>query len=466
MLFNVKEYGAAGDGITKDTSAIQDAINEAEKLGGGTVCIPAGKYLCGSVVLMDNITLELLPGAELIASDDPEDYTCAIDFPQSFAEKKDDAFREKRFLGLICCKNVKNVTLRGGRLCANDTAYFEKRNVDKSDFEPAIQAPAWFMYKVAKDRVAMIICENCENITIEDTRIESYPCYASWMIECSDIRVTGVTTAGRKDLINTDGFHFASCRNVFISSCYLHCGDDCIAIDAHEHGESRDVVITNCIFDTSVHAVRVYTGIDSMATGKKRNVKNIMISGCTVKDAAGILSINAQDGIIENVSISNVNATLDAEGTAFLISTQGGEVHNVRISNLSVIGNGCGMIHAESIGDISRVRITDCEYVITPKTKLHAQFDLMPLKFPRHCHFFPICFHFERASDVLVKNVNLTWTAPMYSDRRKPSDIAAFEKRIAPTPLSILEPRHIKAFKLIDCDEVRIVDSVCPDFEC
>ena len=466
MYFNVKDFGATGNGVNKDTAAIQSAIDKAASVGGGVVGIDAGKYLCGSLVLSDNITLELLPGAELLASDDINDYPIAMDFPESFAEKNDDALREKRFPCLICCKNAKNVTIRGGKLVGKDISFFEKRNVDEKDYEPALEAPAWFMYRVAKERISMIICKGCQNLRIENVCIESYPCYCAWLIECENIRVSGVDVRGKKYLINTDGFHFADCRSVMISGCYFECGDDCIAIDAHEKGHARDFTVTNCIFNTSVHAVRVYTGIDSMMEGKNRSVRNVIISNCTVKDAAGVLNINAQDGVIENVAMSDINATLDAEGTTFLMSTQNGEIHNVRISGFNVKGNGCGMIHAEKKGDISRVSITDCNFVITPKTKLHAQFDLMPLKFPRHCHFFPIAFHFERAVDVWMKDMHLVWTEPEYSDSWELSRKTALEKRISPTPLSVLEPHHLEAFKLIDCENVEIKDSVCPDFDC
>ncbi len=465
MFCNIKDFGAKGNGIDKDTIALQTAIDRVAENGGGTVYVPAGKYICGSLMLKDNITLELSSGAEIVASEDEKDFEYKIDFSENYAEKKDGAYKESCFPGLLCCQNVKNVTLRGGVISANDISYFEERDTEGNSFEPALQAPAWYMYKVARERITMILCNNCENLRIENMRIQSYPCYAAWIVGCDNIRVCGVDVKGRKDLINTDGFHFSECKNVMISSCVFECGDDCVAVDAGAHGECRDVVITNCIFNTSVHAVRVYTGIDAKASDRTRSVRNVSISCCTVTDAAGVLNINAQDGTIENVSMTGINATLDAEGTTFLISTQNGDIHNVRISNINVKGNGCGMIYAESKGDISRVRISDCDFVITPKTKLHAQFDLMPLTFPRHCHFFPMNFHFERAENVRVKDVCLTWTAPVYSDSWSKTRKDAFEKRISPTPISALEPKRIEAFKLVDCANIAVENSVCPDFD-
>ena len=73
-LFNVRDYGAAGDGQTLDTQAIQAAIDAGERQGGGTVFFPAGKYVSGSIFLRSHITLQLDAGAILWGSEDPADY--------------------------------------------------------------------------------------------------------------------------------------------------------------------------------------------------------------------------------------------------------------------------------------------------------------------------------------------------------------------------------------------------------
>src|SRR5690349_4729170 len=71
---SVKECGATGDGKTLDTSSIQKAIDQTASSGDGTVTIPAGQYLCGTIVLKDNITLHLDEGAELLGTPDLSQY--------------------------------------------------------------------------------------------------------------------------------------------------------------------------------------------------------------------------------------------------------------------------------------------------------------------------------------------------------------------------------------------------------
>src|SRR5947209_3225900 len=71
---DVTEYGAKGDSATLNSAAIQKAIDNCNKSGGGKVIFPAGKYLSGTIVLKDNVTLSLQKGAVILGSTNLEDY--------------------------------------------------------------------------------------------------------------------------------------------------------------------------------------------------------------------------------------------------------------------------------------------------------------------------------------------------------------------------------------------------------
>jgi polygalacturonase len=73
-IFNVRDYGAKGDGTTKDTKALQAAIDACALAGGGVVFLPAGRFLSGTLILKSNLTLHLGPGAVLLGSPEPGDY--------------------------------------------------------------------------------------------------------------------------------------------------------------------------------------------------------------------------------------------------------------------------------------------------------------------------------------------------------------------------------------------------------
>ena len=72
--WDVSEYGAIGDGITIDTKAIQTAIDECHKAGGGTVYLTNGCFLSGTITMKSNVTLHIASGAKLLGSQQAEDY--------------------------------------------------------------------------------------------------------------------------------------------------------------------------------------------------------------------------------------------------------------------------------------------------------------------------------------------------------------------------------------------------------
>ena len=103
-LFNVRNYGAAGDGKHLETAAINKAIEACAKAGGGTVYLPPGKYLTGTLVLKSHVILDLDAGATILGSENPEDYpTCKDPWGGDRAE----------ISSLIYAEDAENVTITG-----------------------------------------------------------------------------------------------------------------------------------------------------------------------------------------------------------------------------------------------------------------------------------------------------------------------------------------------------------------
>lgn len=468
MLYPITDFGADTE-ILNNAAAIQRAVDAASAAGGGTVIVPAGRFVSGMILLRDNVTFQLEPGAELFASTDPDDYDLGTG-------RTDCRYRDENGNGLhtilaalLCCRNVKNVVIRGGRLFSDDEAFWTDKHTPGTDYEPAVGAEAWYYYEPKPFRMAMITCEECDNITVENVRIDSYPVYAGWFLGCSRMTFRSLDICGRQNGLNTDGLHFSSCRNVRITDCNFVCGDDCVAIDGNHHGPGCDFTVANCHFDTSVHAVRIYSGLDPKMreTGIKSEVHRVTITNCTVAEAAGVFDINADGGELTDIIASNIVAHQSREGALFMISSQkGGTIRRVSFSGITADTNGCGMIWASHRGEITGVRIADATLSVTPKTKLQAQPALKNEYFPNHCHFKPNHFYFYNAEDVTVRDVTVRWNAPLYSDTWKADRVQRLEKLIAPLSVSDLEPRHLKAFELVDCASVRLLDNDAPDFSC
>ena len=119
-VFNVRDFGARGDGVTKDTAAIQAAIDRAASAGGGTVELDAGTYVSGTVWLKSRVDFHLGAGAVLLGSPDKADYCAADAYPQNSSSKAESTFGGH----LVLCVEQEDVVVRGpGAIDGNGPAF-------------------------------------------------------------------------------------------------------------------------------------------------------------------------------------------------------------------------------------------------------------------------------------------------------------------------------------------------------
>ena len=465
MYFNILDYGASAKNPS-NTTAIQKAIDTAAAAGGGTVFVPTGRYHTGALNLKDNITLLFDAGAELFASTDRADYPPTIGRIDSRYRHDDGSEYCPILSGLLCCRGVKNVSIKGGQLLTDDRAFWEVRNDPSSQFEPALEAEAWYYYKANPWRISMIMLEDSDNISVEGMSIVSYPAYAVWGIGCNKLTFRDLNFHGEYAGPNTDGIHLSSCTEAIITGCRFVCGDDCVALDGNHHGPCTDIMVSDCYFDSSVHPFRIFTGLDPYMKeiDIPSEVHRVSITNCTIGDANGIFNINAHNGTITDISATNITARLIRESNAVVISTQNGQISRIRFSDMTVDGNGCALIQAEKMGDISGIRFYNCDFVVTPKTKIQAMPSISGDAFPNHCHYRANHFYFKRVNDVTMRNIHLSWNKPIYSDSWDPERREKLIARIAPRPLSDLEPTAFPAVEISECTNISIADCVLPDF--
>jgi polygalacturonase len=250
LVLNVREFGAAGDGKTKDTSAIQQAIDRCGVLGGGEVLVPAGEYLTGAIALRSNTVLRLEKDAAILGSPDFADYPIS----QVRWEGKWIPGR----VGLIYAIDASRIGIVGpGRIVGNP-AVGGRPNQQDPLRHPALIEPIRCRdirlegFSTSHRLMWSIHPTNSENITIKDLTIRS--------------------TGG-----NGDGIDIDSCRHVRIEGCDIATGDDCISIKSGRGSEayalmqtSEDILITNCTMADSIFAC---IGIGSETSGGIRNVR-------------------------------------------------------------------------------------------------------------------------------------------------------------------------------------------------
>src|SRR5438067_8632492 len=164
--FNVKSYGAAGDGVQMETAAINSAIDACAKSGGGVVFVPPGRYLSGTIVLKSHVALEISAGATLLASQSPADYP---DVNDVWAEGR------KTMAPFIYAEAAQNVTITGrGTIDGQGESWWRplleaKARRAKPSSQPATQP-------VAEDngprgRPQLIRLVNCKDVVIEKINV-------------------------------------------------------------------------------------------------------------------------------------------------------------------------------------------------------------------------------------------------------------------------------------------------------
>ena len=271
--YNVRDFGAKGDGQTLDTAALQAAINTCNGDGGGTVLVPAGNFLTGTIELKSNVTLHLSPQACLLGSDDIRHYHAGNGIPRGNGN-----------IVLISAANAENITLEGTGTINGQGAKFLPGARDDGEREPG------------RPRAHLLVFYRCVNLRLRDAffRDSSYHCCR--ILNCSFVFIDGVRIHNRV-IFNNDGFHLNSCTHVKISNCNVVCEDDACAL----FGSNADITVTNCTFSSRWSVFRFGGG----------TCDGIAVSNCVIHDTFGCpIKMQVRSGDrMENMIFANLVMT-------------------------------------------------------------------------------------------------------------------------------------------------------------
>ena len=286
---NVRDFGAAGDGNTKDTEAIQKAIDTAG-LKGGTVTFPAGIYLTGSLEMKSHVTLHLDAGATLLGSTKIEDYQ---EHQPELPSYNDLFLRHSLLYG----ENLENISITGQGTIDGQGGSFVITTSKKPD-----------RYK---NRPYIIRFVACKDVRIEGIRMQNSAMWMQHYFACENLRISGITVYNHcnknNDMIDIDG-----CKNVIVSDCIGDTDDDALTIKSTSNLISENITVTNCVLSSHCNAIK-------LGTESHGGFKNITISNIVVKPSihpthiygvpSGISGITlgmVDGGVLDGVQISNV----------------------------------------------------------------------------------------------------------------------------------------------------------------
>lgn len=277
--WNVRDFGAKGDGLTKDTVAIQKALDACGAAGGGTVWLPDGFYLTGSLTLKPNTTLRLASHTSLIGSGDIDDYPLVT-------VRWEGEFREGH-RALISATNAANVTIAGGSIFGPPASLSRLRNP---------RGPV------------LIELAGCTHARLENFTTQFQHLWSIHLLYCDHFTASNLTV--RTVNANGDGLDVDSCDGGIIENCDINTGDDAISLKsgrglaAERAGRpTQNIVIRDCCLQSSIYAA---LGIGTEMSGGIRNVtvQNCVISGR--QNAIFIKSRAGRGGFMENISGENL----------------------------------------------------------------------------------------------------------------------------------------------------------------
>lgn len=273
-IYNVRDHGAKGDGKTLDTTAIQSAIDKCFNDKGGTVLIPAGDFLSGTLELKSNVTLHIAAAGKLLGSPKREDYTAGKGVPPGNGN-----------IVFLFAVNAQNVSIEGkGTIDGNGLAFYNGKGDNTGPGQNGVGGNF--------DRPHLGIFYQCNNLRMRDTfcTASAYHCFR--ILGCKQVYIDGIRIYNRVNR-NNDGFHFNNNEYVHIINCDVQCQDDACAL----FGSNKFVTITNCSFSTRWSIFR-FGGGES---------QNIVITNCLIYDTYGCpVKISAGRASIENFTFSNI----------------------------------------------------------------------------------------------------------------------------------------------------------------
>lgn len=374
-VFDVREYGAKGDGRSIDSPAINQAIVAAASAGGGTVVFPAGTYLCYSIRLKSKVALSLGMGCTILAADPPSQKgEQGYDLAESNQpwEAYQDFGHNHWHNSLIWGENLEDLAIQGpGLIWGKGLSRGEGPG-------PVAEVPG-----VANKAIAL---KNCRNVLLRDFSILHGGHFGVLATGVSNLTVDNLKIDTQRDGIDVD-----CCRNVRISNCTINSPwDDAICLkSSFALGYACDtemVTISDCmvsgsylegaVLDASFKQFPSTSDVDrngriKFGTESNGGFKNITISNCVFDGCFGVAILSVDGAQIEDVTISNITMRGTVASPIFLrlgsrmrgpAGVPVGSIRRVNISNIvSSSGSSqvCSMIAGIPGHPVEDVRISN-----------------------------------------------------------------------------------------------------------
>jgi polygalacturonase len=420
-LFNVKNYGAVGDGKHDDAAAIQKALDACSKAGGGRVVLPAGNlFLASPFDLKSFVEFYVEAGAKLLANPDEKAYTKS-------------AFRQNKGEGTIWIggENLEQVTIDGGGIIDGNGISFMGAELDDSyELKP---------FNIVDPRPHLLTLVGGKNIRIRNLTIRNSAYWTVHLVGCDDVAISDLTLLNSVKVRNSDGIDLDHSKNVRIANCYIESGDDCICLknrrEYEEFGRCENITVSNCTMTSRSCAIKI--GSENMDT-----IRHVVFNNCIIKKSnRGVGIQNRDEGVVSDVIFSNMfvdchlfsdiwwgkaepiyitayrrapGNNKDANWRFAKGQTVGkvGPVSNIFFNNIKCTSENGIYISGETADKISNIYLDEVDLFLN-KTTAHpgGVYDRRPSEAEGMVKGRTSGFYFDKATNIVVRNSSVHWEA-------------------------------------------------------
>ncbi|MBN2133633.1 MAG: right-handed parallel beta-helix repeat-containing protein, partial [Sedimentisphaerales bacterium] len=282
-VYDVRAFGAEGDGQMLCTEALQKAVDACAAAGGGTVRIGAGTWLTGTVYLTNHVTIELDSGCTVLGTKDKSCYGP----PRHLMGHEGEQYST---WAVFAGKGLEHIAIRGRGTIDGQGANFKYKN---------------------GPRPKNLYFEDCRDVLIEGVRLRAAGSWMQHYHDCDRLTIRDIAVFNHVSY-NNDGLNIDSCRDVTIAGCHVDSDDDAIVLKSLSTKPTENVTISDCVISSHCNSIK-------MGTESGGGFRNIAVTNCTIcspryseviygrqRGLAGIALEIVDGGTLDRVTISNI----------------------------------------------------------------------------------------------------------------------------------------------------------------
>ncbi|MFH1513269.1 MAG: glycoside hydrolase family 28 protein, partial [Bacillota bacterium] len=280
---NLKDFGHLAIGGLW-TEAFRAAVNALTSQGGGTLSVPAGRYLTAPILLASDIALRLDAGAVIALTDDERQ------FP--LVDTEYEGVSALSYMPCVYARDARNVRVTGaGTIDGSGAKWWNLQR------EGTLRHP----------RPYLVCFQNCTDVMMDGVTLVNSPCWTVHPLYCDHVTLSRLTIRNPVDSPNTDGINPDASSNVRIADCLIDVGDDCIAIksgteDTPDRRACENIIISGC------HMLNGHGGV-VIGSEMSGGVKNVLVTGCVFRGTDRGIRLKTRrgrGGSAENLSFSHI----------------------------------------------------------------------------------------------------------------------------------------------------------------